>query len=134
MEFLFRPMYEYHQNVLDRIRKLRADGIATALLTNSVREYRPILESELDFDEFFDVVVDSSEVGMRKPEPRIFEFTAAALGVPHESVIYLDDFAGNIAGAERMGWTTIHVSDPTAALTELDRKLALAVGDTEEDS
>ncbi len=55
-------------------------------------------------DELFDVVVDSSEVGVRKPDPRIFELALAELGdVDPARSVFLDDFLGNVEAARRLG-------------------------------
>ena len=72
----------------------------------------------------FDAVVDSSEVGHRKPERAIYDLTAERLGVEPSRIIFLDDFGPNVAGARAAGWTAIHVTDPIEALAELDRALA----------
>lgn len=128
MEILFEPDYRYNGAVLDRITRLRADGYLTALLTNSVKEYRERLERELDLT-LFDVVVDSSEVGARKPEPAIYERTTAALGVAADRVLYLDDFDQNLGPAEAAGWTVIHVTTPDDAIARLDDLLAAPRGD-----
>ena len=72
----------------------------------------------------FDAVVDSSEVGHRKPERAIYDLTAERLGVEPSRIIFLDDFGPNVAGARAAGWTAIHVTDPIEALGELDRALA----------
>lgn len=124
MEVLFERSYRYHDAVLDRIRQLRAAGYRTALLTNSVREYRPHLEAELDLASLFDVVVDSSEVGLRKPEPAIYDHVNELLGVDPTRVVYLDDFDHNLDPAVAAGWTVIHVTGPDQLLTDLDRLLA----------
>lgn len=108
-----------HDVVLERIAQLRAEGYATALLTNSFKEFREFLEAKVDFG-LFDVVVDSSEVGHRKPEPAIYEIVAERLGVAPAEIVYLDDFSANLTGAEAAGWTTIHVTDVERALTDLD--------------
>jgi len=72
----------------------------------------------------FDAVVDSSEVGHRKPERAIYDLTASRLDVEPSKIIFLDDFGPNVAGAREAGWTAIHVTDPLEALNELDRALA----------
>jgi epoxide hydrolase-like predicted phosphatase len=128
MEILFEPDYRFNVEVLDRIARLRADGYRTALLTNSVKEYRARLERELDMS-LFDVVVDSSEVGERKPEPAIYERVTTALGVPASRVLYLDDFDHNLGPAEQAGWTVIHVTKPDDAIARLDDLLAAPEGD-----
>ncbi len=105
--------------MVQRIAALREDGYTIGLLTNSFKEFRSILESRVDFA-LFDAVVDSSEVGVRKPEPEIYDITTAALRWRPGSIVYLDDFLANVEGARRAGWATIHVTDISEALDELD--------------
>lgn len=121
-ERLLRGDFEVHDEVVARIAPLNDDGYATALLTNSLRESRALIERTVDFG-LFDVVVDSSEVGCRKPEPAIFEETTRRLGVRPDEILFLDDFAANIDGAGRAGWRTIHVTDRTQILPSLDAAL-----------
>jgi epoxide hydrolase-like predicted phosphatase len=123
MAFLFDMKYTFNQPVLARIASLRTEGYRTALLTNSVREFRPTLESQVDMG-LFDVVVDSSFEGCRKPEPAIYQRTSERLGVVPERIVFLDDFGPNVKGARDAGWTAIHVTDPAAALADLDVALA----------
>jgi len=118
--------FTVHREVVDRITRLRADGYRLGLLTNSFAEFRDHLEAHVDFA-LFDVVVDSSEVGHRKPEPAIYELTTRLLGVDAEEVLYLDDFAANVDGARAAGWRTIHVVDIESALSELDTVLNSSV-------
>ena len=62
-------------------RELRERGLRTALLTNNVREWEPLWRAKLpELDEIFEVVVDSAFVGLRKPDPRIYELTLERLG------------------------------------------------------
>lgn len=115
-EFLVRD------GMIERISHLRDDGYRLGLLTNSFAEFRPHLEAHIDFG-LFEVVIDSSEVGFRKPEPEIYALTTERLGVAPDDIVYLDDFLANIDGARAAGWTTIHVTDPDTALAELDALL-----------
>ena len=121
--FLFEIDFSVIDPVVQRVRTLRADGYRTALVTNSFEYFRPTLEELVDMT-LFDVVVDSSEVGHRKPEPAIYELTSDRLGVDPARIIFLDDFGPNVAGARTAGWTAIHVTDPLAALEALDQALA----------
>ena len=58
---------------------------------------------------------------MRKPEPEIFHHTMRALSLDDPSrAVFLDDFAGNLAGAQAVGLRTIHVKNPREALDELE--------------
>jgi putative hydrolase of the HAD superfamily len=104
--------------MLDLIRALRQAGLRTALLSNSWGDdYRRDL-----FPELFDVVVISAEVGMRKPEERIFRHTAALLGLEPEECAFIDDVAANIAAAEAIGLVGVHHREPgptALRLTEL---------------
>ena len=113
-------MYEVNTFVLERIAELRGRGYKTALLSNSIREFRPKLEEDVP-PHLFDAYIDSSHVGMRKPEPEIFHHTMRALSLDDPSrAVFLDDFAGNLAGAQAVGLRTIHVKNPREALDELE--------------
>ena len=102
---------------------MRAEGYRTALLTNSVQEFRPTLEHQVDMS-LFDAVVDSSFEGCRKPEPAIYDRTTERLGVAPERIVFLDDFGPNVEGARAAGWTAIHVTSAEQALADLDEVLA----------
>jgi len=116
-------MYEVNIFVLEKISELRGRGYKTALLSNSIREFRPKLEEDVP-PHLFDAYIDSSHVGMRKPEHEIFRHTLGALGLEEASrAVLLDDFAGNLAGATAVGLRTIHVKNPREALDELDALL-----------
>jgi epoxide hydrolase-like predicted phosphatase len=114
--------FDVRDEVLGRIRKLRDDGITTALLTNSFEEFRDLLEARVDFG-LFDVVIDSSEVGCRKPEPEIYRLTTDAVAAAPEQIVYLDDFEDNLTGGAAIGWHTIHFQDVDRAMRELDELL-----------
>jgi putative hydrolase of the HAD superfamily len=115
-------IFDLHDEVIERIARLRGEGYRTGLLTNSFVGFRPILEQRVDFS-IFDVIVDSSEVGCRKPEPRIYELTTEMVGEPAEQILYLDDFAANIDGANAAGWRTIHVTGRDEIVSALDSAL-----------
>jgi epoxide hydrolase-like predicted phosphatase len=112
--------------VIDRTRRLRAAGIRTALVTNNVSEFRERWRQLVPVDELFELVVDSSEVGIRKPDPRIFELALERLGgIAPERTIFLDDWEGNVEAARRLGIRGLRVDeDPSSALAELDLVLA----------
>ncbi|MGI9053664.1 MAG: HAD family hydrolase [Ilumatobacteraceae bacterium] len=120
IEVLLVPAYSFNESVLGRIRTLRSAGVRTGLLTNTFAEFRPTLERDLDLT-MFDAVIESYAVGARKPEPAIYEAMAEALGVDHDEILFLDDFAQNLTPAAELGWRTIHVTDVDDAVAELDR-------------
>jgi putative hydrolase of the HAD superfamily len=101
--------------------RAKRHGIRTALLSNSWGNRYP----RDGWDEMFDVVVISGEVGMRKPEPQIFELTCFRLGVPASACVFVDDLAANVEAATELGMTgVLHRSyDETA--TRLDELFGL---------
>jgi putative hydrolase of the HAD superfamily len=120
---------EVHEVVIERIRQLRTEGYRTGLVTNNVKEASSQWRELIPVDELFEVIVDSSEVGMRKPNPAIFLHALELLGgVPPERAVFLDDASGNVIGAQAAGLHAILVdaADPTGALAELDALLSAA--------
>ncbi|WP_339832874.1 HAD-IA family hydrolase [uncultured Parvibaculum sp.] len=75
----------------------------------------------------FDHVIESSKVGIRKPDPRIYEMACNALGVSAASSVYLDDLGINLKPARALGMTTIKVVTPEQALKELEAAVGFAV-------
>jgi len=92
----------------------------TALLTNNIPEWRDGWRALLDVAALFDVVIDSSEVGVRKPEPPIYELTRGHLGVPHDAIFFLDDLGVNLKPARALGWQTLRFDDTAHVLEVLD--------------
>jgi putative hydrolase of the HAD superfamily len=96
--------------MLDLIRELRADGLRVTLLSNSWGDpasYPADLLAEL-----FDDVVISAQVGMRKPEERIFRLALDRLGLQAAQCAFVDDMEGNIVAARALGLAAVHHSDP----------------------
>jgi epoxide hydrolase-like predicted phosphatase len=103
-------------------RRIKAAGLRTALVTNNAAEFRDFWRRSLPLDELFHHVIDSSEVGLRKPDPRIFELALERLGVPASRAVLLDDYPGNVDAAQRVGIRGLLVTDDYAtALAELAR-------------
>ncbi|CAB4820483.1 unannotated protein [freshwater metagenome] len=120
IEALMTPgQYTVIQPMLDKVGELKRRGFTTGLLTNTFAEFRPTMEQDLRFEDFT-AVIESFAVGARKPEPAIYQATADLLGVSHQEILYLDDFPQNIHMAQSFGWSTIHVSDPLVAISEID--------------
>ncbi len=113
-----------HTTIVERIRVLRDDGYRLGLITNNVREGSGMWRAMVPVDELFEVVIDSSEVGMRKPNPAIFHHTLRLLDVDDPTTaVFLDDSPGNVAGAQRAGLHAIHVETPDQAIADLDALL-----------
>ncbi len=114
-----------HTTIVERIRVLRDDGYRLGLITNNVREGSGMWRAMVPIDELFEVVIDSSEVGMRKPNPAIFEHTLRLLEVDDPTTaVFLDDSPGNVTGAQRAGLHAIHVETPDQAIADLDALLS----------
>jgi putative hydrolase of the HAD superfamily len=80
----------------------------------------------LPVDELFDFVIDSSEVGMRKPNPAIFELALKTVGLTAEQVLFLDDYEGNVIAAEALNIRSILVDgDGEKTVADLDAVLGL---------
>lgn len=113
---------ELRDDRLAVVRHVKSQGYKVALVTNSVAEWKPLWRPALP-DDLFDVVVDSAEVGCRKPEPAIYEHTLAALGVDSaDQAVFVDDFEWNVNGAIAVGMTGLHCrpdDDLAATLSQI---------------
>jgi len=96
-----------------------AGRLATGLLTNNVIGMEPSgpIAAVLAH---FDVVIESSVVGLRKPDPAFYELACERLAIEPSEAVFLDDLGVNLKPARAMGMTTIKVDDPSAALAELE--------------
>ena len=115
-----------HQQLVDRVKSLKREGYPTAMITNNIREFAGSWRSLLPVGELFDLVVDSSQEGMRKPNPAIVRLTLERLGgLAPERTVFLDDCEGNVKAAKSLGMQTVHVrGDISQAIAELDALLA----------
>jgi putative hydrolase of the HAD superfamily len=103
---------------------IRASGVTTVLVSNSLGRST---YAWCDFDELFDDVVISAEVGVRKPSRRIFRLAAERAGVPPERCVTVDDLEQNLVGARRVGMRTILHTDPATTLAELEQVFGIAL-------
>lgn len=92
-------------------------------ITNNVQagDRNPLL------DELFEVVIESSKVGLRKPDPRIYQIACGELGVRPDEAIFLDDFGVNLKAARELGMGTIKVDETTSAIDELEQLLGVTL-------
>jgi len=77
--------------------------------------------------DLFDIVIESSRIGVRKPEMRFFELACEQLGIVASQAVYLDDLGTNLKPARTMGMHTIKVEDPAVAIAELESVLGMAL-------
>ncbi|MEM9465695.1 MAG: HAD-IA family hydrolase [Actinomycetota bacterium] len=116
--------------VHDTVRACADAGLGQAIVTNNVREFSDLGDGRgwqrMVPMECMAVVVDSSAVGMRKPDAEIYRHVLAELGVDAAEAVLVDDTAVNLEGAASVGMQTVLVgSDPAPAMAEL-RRLALS--------
>jgi putative hydrolase of the HAD superfamily len=114
------------QELVDYVRTIRKAGLVTGIITNNVAEFREHWRAMLPVDELFDFVVDSSEVGIRKPNPAIFKKALEIAEVAPEQAIFLDDFEGNVVAADALNIRSILVDgDGAKTVADLDAVLRL---------
>ncbi len=115
--------------MLTAIGRIRERGLRTAALTNN---WKPESKSESatpGLEPLFDVFVESSVEGLRKPDPRIYELVCDRLGVSPSAAVFLDDIGSNLKTARQLGMTTIKVEAPEPALAQLSDLLGFPLGD-----
>jgi putative hydrolase of the HAD superfamily len=113
-----------NEELIAYFRSLRERGLRLAMLTNNVREWEPLWRAKLPVDELFELVVDSAFVGMRKPDPEIYELTLELLGLPAQACLFLDDIDVNVQTARDLGMSAIHFRDTAQAIAEIDAALS----------
>ena len=110
------------RSLLDYVRLLRPQ-YKTGLISNAWSDLREYIV-EQKFDDAFDTMVISAEVGIMKPDARIFRIALENLGVAPGEAVFLDDFGENIESARAIGMHAIHFVQPDEALKELKQLLA----------
>ncbi|MDA2945195.1 MAG: HAD-IA family hydrolase [Actinomycetota bacterium] len=113
--------------MLAALHSIRDSGRIQACLTNNVSTSthdRPDVDEAMAI---FVHVIESSKVGLRKPEPAFYELACTTAGVSPDRVVFLDDLGINLKPAAAMGMATIKVVDPSRALTELGELLQMSL-------
>jgi putative hydrolase of the HAD superfamily len=112
------------ERMLEAVRKARASGIRTGLVSNSwgTRRYPREL-----FGELFDAVVISAEVGIRKPSPEIYALGAERIGLEPPACVFVDDLPFNLKPPAEMGMGTVHHRAAEETLPELERLLGISL-------
>ncbi|MGP5082644.1 HAD family hydrolase [Corynebacterium variabile] len=111
--------------MLDALSRLPDSGVHLALVTNNVAEWRDHWHRTLGaYLNLFEVIIDSSAVGTRKPEPQIFDLVATTTGLTPSRTLFIDDDADNITAADSAGWHTHRFIDTASAVSAVDEFLA----------
>ena len=96
----------------------------TGILSNAWSDGRQIIAGKFALGDAADDLVISAEVGLAKPDPRIYELATTRLGVRPEETVFVDDFVRNIDGARRFGMQAVHFRNREQAIAEVRSLLA----------
>ena len=129
VEGLLQRMFDHFVHAPDMaglvLRAHRA-GLRTALLSNSWGNEYP----RTGWEEMFDVVVISGEVGMRKPDPDIFEHTVTELGLSAPECVFVDDLPSNVTAAAALGIVGVHHRSYAETAAELEALFGIPLAET----
>lgn len=116
------------EEMIGALRRAREQGVPTGLISNSWGgNYGEGGYQREMFDELFDDVVISGEVGLRKPEPEIYLLAASRLKAEPSECVFADDFAVNAEGATAVGMLGIHHRTASETLPKIEDFLGLSL-------
>uniref|UniRef100_A0A914CDD5 Uncharacterized protein n=1 Tax=Acrobeloides nanus TaxID=290746 RepID=A0A914CDD5_9BILA len=110
--------------------KLREEGYIIAVLTNNywIDKAKTGKTTPLD-EKHFDAIFESCKLGMRKPNPNIYQHVLNELKLEPEEAIFIDDVIQNLEGASRLGITTIHCTHVDKTIDDLEEILKISLND-----
>lgn len=125
---------EVRPQMVEVVRRCRTRFI-TGLLTNNFLSDPEVLGERFgprapEIDEalsYFDFVIESSKVGIRKPEPKFYELACQTIGIEPGEAVFLDDLGMNLKPARAMGMRTIKVESPPQAIRQLEALLDITL-------
>jgi len=117
---------DLEDRMLEAVRRARAGGVLTGLVSNSwgTRRYPRDVLTDL-----FDGVVISGEVGMRKPAPEIYALGAQSIGLEPAKCVFVDDLPFNLEPASELGMATVHHVSADQTIPELEELLGVKLAD-----
>ena len=110
---------QVNTELVDYIRTLRP-RYKVGLLSNAWNDLRQVMQQRFGFDGLFDELIISAEVGLAKPDPRIFHLAVARLGVPPAQAVFVDDVLANAEAARAVGLHAIHYLNNPQLFEELE--------------
>jgi HAD superfamily hydrolase (TIGR01509 family) len=99
---------------------LRRAGVRVAALSNWSAEKFPIAMSRYPFLGWFETMVISGQVGVSKPDPRIYRILLDRIALSADSTLFIDDVAANVAAAVDLGMNALLFEDPSRLRTDLE--------------
>jgi epoxide hydrolase-like predicted phosphatase len=115
--------FQLNDDMVAFIHDLKSASIPIGILTNNVKEFREMWWPLMDFAAIFDTIVDSHEVGMRKPNPAIYQLTMERLGAVPMRTAFLDDLEANVHAANALGIHGVHVEEDSSGAIARARAL-----------
>jgi len=113
--------------MLEAVRRIRTRSLVATALTNNWAPEGGGDGTGSGLRPHFDFFIESSQLGLRKPDPRIYHYACELMGVAAEETVFLDDIGGNLKPARQLGMTTLKVDEPHASLAELAEVLGFAL-------
>ena len=107
--------------LLDFIRSLRP-RLKTGVISNAWNDLRAYIERQ-KFEDAFDGLTISAEVGVMKPKAEIYLLALKQLGVSPSEALFVDDFIENVEGAQAVGMSAVHFTDPEQAIQQVKKYL-----------
>lgn len=109
-----------NQPMISLVRELADRGIPVGVLSNNVTEWKPYWRPLIEeIEDYVVAVLDSSEIGARKPDPEIFQLAEKTSATPPASSVLVDDLPENCSAARARGWRSVHFRANTQARKEL---------------
>lgn len=125
MQWFFQG-FEPRPEMIAVVEHLRGKVRLGSITNNVARDEPPQTRTAgLDIHGLFDVIIESSIVGIRKPDPRIYHLACEELGVEPHQAVFLDDLGVNLKAARELGMTTIKVDETHRAIDELEEALGI---------
>ncbi len=109
------------QGTVDVLGELRTAGVRLVALSNWSAEMFPVARERFGFLAWFEGIVISGDVGVNKPDRRIFEHLVERFRIEPAAALFIDDLPANVDAARAMGFRAIQFTDPTALRIELVR-------------
>jgi putative hydrolase of the HAD superfamily len=129
---------EVRPEMVEALSRIRAAGLKTGCITNNVPSMQVSGQAagagnannlyKAEIMALFDHLIESSKVGLRKPDPKIYQLMCEELGVAPKACVYLDDLGVNLKPARAMGMTTIKVTGGPQAIAALEQATGLTLG------
>ncbi len=121
-----QPKGYIQQELVDFVSELRSTPLKTAIVTNNVKEFADSWRKLLPVAELFDAIIDSSVVGLRKPNPAIYQLALKEVGgFEPQNSLFIDDYVENVRAAQKLGiHGIIAQADPLETIANIKTFLA----------